>query len=86
MAESSPKWVENTMGKGEIARYERLVLQKRKTRACLESVKAIGWVFFTEINPRVADSARLDCAYVQPDLALQFQQIMVANDRKVVEI
>ena len=41
------KWVENTVGKGEISRYEQflffphsvsriIVLQTRKTRACLE--------------------------------------------------
>ena len=42
IAESSPRWVENTVGKGEIARYEqflfshsvfkRSVLQTRKNR------------------------------------------------------
>ena len=26
MAESSPKWVENTVGKGQIARYEQFLL------------------------------------------------------------
>ena len=26
MVESSPKWVENTVGKGEIARYEQFLL------------------------------------------------------------
>ena len=25
MAESSPKWIENTVGKGEIARYEQFL-------------------------------------------------------------
>ena len=46
MVESSPKWVENTVGKGEIAHYEQFtpfptVFSKEfygrhmKTRACL---------------------------------------------------
>ena len=26
MAESSPNWIENTVGKGEIARYEQFLL------------------------------------------------------------
>ena len=26
MADGSPKWVENTLGKGEIARYEQFLL------------------------------------------------------------
>ena len=45
MAESSAKWVDNTMGKGEIAHYEQFLLfshyhqktysRHMKTRACL---------------------------------------------------
>ena len=57
MAERCSKRVENTVEKGEIARYERLVLQTRKTplnipwvMGAIKSLRYIWWINIHQID------------------------------------
>ena len=51
MAQSSSKWIENTVGKGEIARYEQFLLFPQCfQRACTADTQKPGLVW-ERVNP-----------------------------------